>query len=361
MTTILFLAASPQNLPLLSLEQEANRVQEAILHRAWSHEFRVVQHWKTAAGDLQKLLHDYRPDIVHFSSHGSPQHEIILEDAQGKPVAAPASTLGKLFALHKANIRCVVLNACYSHVQAAAIAAHIPCVIGMSDTIADTMAQEFAAAFYRALADGSDLNAAFGQGALQSELFGDEEQARVPVLLPDMDAGKGLTLVSGQRLAGAPSALPDQAAHRRSLDEFLLPLQMHLNTTWRTFNRLGYYPQHGYIERPISSLQAYFASLPENDARKALWMIYIDLLVSENGKAAALIESHPGWILRADFRQACLDYVDHVRTWEAVWSAMRAGLHVPPSTDLVASPFPAEFEAALRREIDEVSQRAGLP
>jgi hypothetical protein len=276
MTTILFLTASPQDLIRLNLEQEANRIQEAILHRAWSHEFQVVQRWKTSAGDLQTLLNDYRPDIVHFSSHGSPQHEIILENAQGKPVAVPASTLRKLFALHKANVRCVVLNACYSQPQAAAIAAHAPCVVGMNDAIADTMAQEFAAAFYRALADGSDLNAAFGQGALQIELSGDEEQAQVPALLPDIDAGKGLTLVS------------------------------------------------------------------------------------ENAKAAVLIESHPGWTLRADFHQACLDYVDHARTWEVVWTAMRAGLHVPPSTALVAPRFPVEFDIALQQEIDEVRLRAGL-
>ncbi len=360
MITILFLTASPQDLVRLNLEQEANRIQESILHRAWSHEFQVVQRWKTSAADLQESLHDYQPDIVHFSSHGSPQHEIILENAKGKPVAVPASTLGKLFALHKANVRCVVLNACYSQPQAAAIAAHIPCVIGMSDAIADTMAQEFAAAFYRALADGSDLNAAFGQGALQIELSGDEEQAQVPALLPDIDAGKGLRLVSGQRFASAPPALPDQAMYRRSLDEFLLPLQLYLNTTRRTFDRLRDDRQLAFIERPIGNLQEYFASLPEGDPRKALWMIYIDLLVSENAKAAALIEGHPGWILRADFHQACLDYVDHARTWEAVWAAMRAGLPVPPSTTLVAPRFPVEFDVALQREIDEVRLRAGL-
>jgi hypothetical protein len=360
MITILFLTASPNSLIRLNLEQEANRLQEAILHRAWSHEFQVVQRWKTSASDLQTLLNDYQPDIVHFSSHGSQQHEIILENAQGKPAAVPAATLGKLFALHKANVRCVVLNACYSHVQAAAIAAHIPCVIGMSDVIADSMALEFAAAFYRALADGSDLNAAFGQGALQIELVGDEEQAQVPVLLPDIDAGKGLTLVSGQRFADAPPPAPDQAAYRRSLDEFLLPLQLHMNTTRRTFNRLRDDRELAFIERPIGSLQQYFASLPDSDPRQALWMIWIDLLVSENAKAAVLIESHPGWILRADFRQACFDYVDHVRTWEAVWTAMRAGLHVPASTALVAPRFPTEFDVALQQEIAEVSRRAGL-
>jgi hypothetical protein len=359
-TTILFLTASPRDLARLNLEQEANMIQQAILHRPWSQEFQVVQRWKTAAGDLQTLLQDYRPDVVHFSSHGSEDHQIILENAQGKPMPVSAATLGKLFALHKANIRCVVLNACYSQVQAAAIAAHIPCVIGMSDAIGDNMAQQFTAAFYRALADGSDLHSAFGQGALQIELHGEAEQAQVPVLLPDMDAGTGVTLVSGQRFAAAPAPAADQSQYRRSLEEFLLPLQLHLTTTRRTFDRLRDDRQLAFLERPMGNLQQFFASLPDEDPRKTLWMIYIDLLISENAKAARLIETHIGWAVRSDFRQACGDYLDHARTWEAVWTAMRAGLPVPPSTALVAPRFPHGFEQALQDELDEVRSRAGL-
>ncbi len=361
MITILFLTASPRDLIPLNLEQEANLIQQAILHRSFSQQFQVVQRWKTAAGDLQTLLADYRPDIVHFSSHGSEDHEIILEDALGKPMPVSAAALGKLFALHKGNIRCVVLNACYSQVQAAAIAAHIPCVVGMSDAIADSMAQQFTAAFYGALADGSDLHSAFGQGALQIELHGDADEAKVPVLLPSMDAGKGLILATGSRLPAAASAQPDQQRYRSTLEEFLLPLQMHLAITRRTFERLvNEQSQLRFLELPLARLQDFFAALPDNDAHKTLWITYIDLLVSENSKAARLVEAHSGQIVRGEFQSACLDYLDHVKTWEAVWTAMRAGAPVPSTVPMVAPRFPGDFEFALQGEIDEVKRRAGL-
>ena len=52
------------------------------------------------------------------------------------------------------NIRCVVLNACYSEAQAQAIAEAIDCVVGMTSAVGDDAAIEFATAFYRALGYG---------------------------------------------------------------------------------------------------------------------------------------------------------------------------------------------------------------
>jgi hypothetical protein len=362
MPTILFLTASPSQVARLNLEREANMIQDAILHQTWGKEFHVVQRWKTQATELQPLLQSYKPDIVHFSSHGTEDHQIILEDAQGKVAAVSASMLGKLFALHQANIRCVVLNACYSQAQAAAIAAHIPCVIGMNDAIEDSMAQQFTAAFYAALADGSDIHSAFGQGALQIEIHGDPTQASIPVLLPDMDAGKGLVLASGQHTIFAPAPLHDQELYRRVLREFLLPLRMHLAITRRTFDRLVYERSElAFLERPLASLQHFFDNLPDEDARKALWMTRIDLLVTENGKAATLVEKHIGDVVRPDFYAACIDYLDHVKTWEAAWQAMRAGRPVPASTPQIAPRFPDQFEHQLQAELQEVRTRAGLP
>ena len=54
--------------------------------------------------------------------------------------------LAGLFALFASSVECVVLNACYSAVQAEAIAEHIPHVIGMSQAISDQAAMEFAVA-----------------------------------------------------------------------------------------------------------------------------------------------------------------------------------------------------------------------
>jgi putative endonuclease len=57
----------------------------------------------------------------------------------------------------------VVLNACLSADQAAAITRHIECAVGMSAEIGDLDARVFAAQFYSALGYGRDVAAAFEQ------------------------------------------------------------------------------------------------------------------------------------------------------------------------------------------------------
>jgi hypothetical protein len=76
----------------------------------------------------------------------------------------------------KDNIRCVVLNACYSKKQAQAIAKHIDCVIGMSKAIGDEAAINFAVAFYQALGYGKNVKTAFDLGCVQIDLQSLNEQ-----------------------------------------------------------------------------------------------------------------------------------------------------------------------------------------
>lgn len=59
------------------------------------------------------------------------------------------AALAGLFALFAEDIRCVVLNGCYSEVQARAIAQHIPYVIGMNKAIRDKAAIALACHSFR--------------------------------------------------------------------------------------------------------------------------------------------------------------------------------------------------------------------
>lgn len=132
--------------------------------------FDIKQHWAVRVVDLQGYLLRYKPDIVHFSGHGSASTEIILEDNYGNSQSVSSRALSQLFAVLKDNIRCVVLNACYSEQQAKAIAEHIDCVIGMSKAIGDKAAISFAVAFYQALGFGRDVKTAFDLGCVQIDL-----------------------------------------------------------------------------------------------------------------------------------------------------------------------------------------------
>jgi CHAT domain len=163
-TKILFLAANPIKTSQLWLDEEIRAITEKIRAAEYRDLLHLVSAWAVRPDDLLQLLNEHKPQIVHFSGHGSPTGEIILVDngRREKPVSTMA--LEALFTVLKDNIQVVLLNACYSHLQAEAIAEVIDCVIGMNDAIGDEAAITFAASFYRAIGFGRSVQEAFDQG-----------------------------------------------------------------------------------------------------------------------------------------------------------------------------------------------------
>ena len=179
---VLFIAANPNDTVRLKLDEEIRSIDDALRQSEYRDQFDIRQHWAVRVSDLQHLLLRYRPDIVHFSGHGSANSEIVLEDNFGKSQAVSPHALSRVFSILKDNIRCVLLNSCYSELQADAISEHIDCVIGMSKAIGDLSATTFAVAFYRALGYGRDVKTAFELGCSHIELedLGDEN---IPLLI----------------------------------------------------------------------------------------------------------------------------------------------------------------------------------
>ncbi len=188
--TILFLAANPTNTQPLRLDKEIRSIDQALLQAKFRDKFDLVQQWAVRIKDLQGHLLRYEPDIVHFSGHGSRTSEIILEDISGRSHPVSGKALSELFRVLKENIRCVVLNACYSEPQAKAIAQHIDCVIGMSKAIRDSAAINFARSFYRALAFGKDVKTAFDLGCVEIDMANLNEQDTPKLLCQKGDPKK---------------------------------------------------------------------------------------------------------------------------------------------------------------------------
>lgn len=181
-TKILFLAANPQDTPALRIDAEIRAIDQAMRQTQFRDQFELEQHWAVRVDDLQEYLLRYQPDIVHFSGHANTSSEIVLEDQAGFSHPLAVDTLANLFAILKDNVKCVVLNACYSERQAQAIAKHIDCVLGMSNSITDKAAINFATSFYRALGYGRTIQTAFDLGTSQINLAGLSEQD-IPQLL----------------------------------------------------------------------------------------------------------------------------------------------------------------------------------
>ncbi len=189
MIRILFLSANPLNTDPLRLDEEMRSIDLALRQSEFRDRTDLRSHWAVRIGDLQELFLRHRPDIVHFSGHGSDASEIVLQDDLGQAVVVPAHALSNLFALFKEQIRCVFLNACFSAEQAAGIGEHIDAVIGMREAISDQAATLFSTAFYRGIGYGQDLLTAFNLGCGQLDLSSTDE-AQKPCLLGKADPAK---------------------------------------------------------------------------------------------------------------------------------------------------------------------------
>jgi hypothetical protein len=178
---ILFVAANPLSSEHRALDQEAREITAKI--RACKYRDALLFHtrWAVRPDDLLQALNEDRPAVVHFSGHGTGERGIVLHDDLGAARLVTAKALRRLFTALQGEVRLVVLNACYSHDQALAVAEVIDCVIGMSDRIGDDAARAFAASFYRALGFGRSVRSAFDQGlaAIALEGLGAEHVPRL--------------------------------------------------------------------------------------------------------------------------------------------------------------------------------------
>ena len=183
MIKVLFLSSNPEGTPALKLDEEARLITQKIRASEYRDVLKLETLWAVRPDDLLQALNEHKPQIVHFSGHGSESGEIVLMDnnRQAKPVSAEA--LKMLFTTLKDNIRVVVLNACYSEIQAQAIAEVIDCVVGMSTAIGDEAAIVFAASFYRAIGFGRSIKEAFDQGKTAIMLEGIPESSTPQLLI----------------------------------------------------------------------------------------------------------------------------------------------------------------------------------
>jgi hypothetical protein len=173
--TILFVGANPVDGARLRLDEEVREIDSALRQGSLRDRFDLKQHHAVRMLDLQQALLLYHPQILHFSGHGSSAHAIYLESDSAASLPVTGSVLAKLLALFSKHLRCVVLNACYSEDQAQAVAQYVECVVGMTTAVGDQSAIRFAAAFYQALAYGTDVQTAFDLGCVHIQPSSPEE------------------------------------------------------------------------------------------------------------------------------------------------------------------------------------------
>jgi hypothetical protein len=242
MIKILLLTANPFDKTQLRLDAEIREIDNVLRQTDFRDKFLIEKHSAIQVTDLQGLLLRHKPDIVHFCGHGNCKSEILVEDENGDAQPIPVKALSQLFAILTDNIRCVVLNACYSEQQAQAIAQSIDCVIGMSTAIGDASAISFSASFYQALGYGKDIKTAFDLGCLQINLenLGYEDTPQL-LLREGVDPGKIFLLEDVQN---TPGKIP----FARSYDAYIDAIRALLKVTFNNSVQLDLFCKEYFLQ-----------------------------------------------------------------------------------------------------------------
>lgn len=189
-TCLLFSAAPVDEAPL-RLDVEFREIRAKLRASHYRDVFDLIPVLAARPDDLLQALNEHKPRIVQFSGHGSQRGELLLLDNDGYAQPVTADALTTLFIAMKDEVCLVILNACYSEIQAQAINQVIDCVIGMDSQISDHAATIFIASFYRALGFGRSIRNAFDQGIASLGMDSSREQS-IPKLLvrPGIDANQ---------------------------------------------------------------------------------------------------------------------------------------------------------------------------
>jgi hypothetical protein len=216
--TILFLAANPTGTDPLALGEEARAIQAELERSGYRDCFALETRWAVQPLDLLRELRKLKPTVVHFSGHGGPspvgkgatsqrpsrhvvaatgtydhepQRGLFFQGPDGRAQVVTAQALQETFGATGSSVKLVVLNACYSDVQAEALRAHVDCIVGMSGSIVDDTARNFAIGFYGGLGERESIAAAFRQGCAAISLEGLRDSARPQLRVRDgADASK---------------------------------------------------------------------------------------------------------------------------------------------------------------------------
>lgn len=178
---VLVLNATPDDQTRLRVDKEAAQLKEQLQKvKNPTQNLEVIHCFATRLDQIQEEILNNKPDIIHFSGHGS-VGELFFEDRQGNSVTLSSERLGDILKVH-GGIECVLLNACFSEGMAQACLDHVSAVVGTTDTINDTAATNFTRGFYQSLAHGKDYHDAFQMGQLEVK-FADAVEAQKYVFI----------------------------------------------------------------------------------------------------------------------------------------------------------------------------------
>lgn len=153
---VVFVAANPD--VDLDLEEEIRSVQISIQRSIGRDSVKFQCALSARAEDIIQSLRAHRPNVLHFSGHGS-KSALYLRQSGGREQGVQGAALAA--ALKDRGVRLVVMNACSSDGYSDALAAVVDVVICTTEEVEDETATYFSETFYASLSQGFTVAEAF--------------------------------------------------------------------------------------------------------------------------------------------------------------------------------------------------------
>jgi hypothetical protein len=197
---ILMFASSPADQDQLMLGREAREVRQRLRAARFRDDFSLETRWAVRRQDFVNEVLFEDPDVVHLSGHGNEMGEWLFEGENGFTEPLPSREIETIFETLRGKIKIVLFNGCYADQIALAVTSNVDCAVGFRKSIDDSMAIEFSAAFYSALASDRSVLTSFKHAC---------DFARAEACEPRIYFREG---VSGATLRLLPPLTPDSPA-----------------------------------------------------------------------------------------------------------------------------------------------------
>jgi hypothetical protein len=170
------MAAAPDDKIYVNVIKEGTEIQQTL--DGQRDKFQFIHRLGITKDHFLDDLERYRPDILHFSGHGTEHSSLVFQDGD----ELSSEQLEKTFQSLPFKISVVFLNACYSKHQARSISKYVDYIIGMKKPVSDEAAIIFSSKFYKSLLKNINYKEAFSDAIAYLSYYLESESS-IPKLI----------------------------------------------------------------------------------------------------------------------------------------------------------------------------------
>ncbi|MCG9889587.1 MAG: tetratricopeptide repeat-containing serine protease family protein [Thermosynechococcaceae cyanobacterium MS004] len=149
--TILILPSNPKKIEHAIWKQNHKEIRDALRRAKNGKQFYLEERSDISASELSQELSAIEPYIINIFGRDSGIEKLAIEENPEKnSLQEPRKSklIAELLQLHNRSIKCIVMNRCYSEIQAKEIVQYVDFLIGVSDELEDSKSSIFIEEFY---------------------------------------------------------------------------------------------------------------------------------------------------------------------------------------------------------------------